>query len=143
MRLRWYGARSLKPDQKIYVEKKVHREPWTEEPGFKVSTSAFHVYMICHAQHITYIVGKSRLLAVTKRERTSANINVVSSVSVLTRTATSPVTLTSSPRLTMPDGPMCNFLIQPWCGLASKNRLYLVAPISSQDPQQMLCMHGG
>ena len=43
VRLRWYGARSLKPDQKIYVEKKVHREPWTEETGFKVSTSALCV----------------------------------------------------------------------------------------------------
>lgn len=38
-RLRWYGPRSLQPDQKIYVEKKVHREPWTEEPGFKVNSS--------------------------------------------------------------------------------------------------------
>ena len=37
VRLRWYGPRSLKPDQKIYVEKKVHREPWTEEAGFKVT----------------------------------------------------------------------------------------------------------
>lgn len=37
VRLRWYGPRSLKPDQKIYVEKKVHREPWTEEPGYKVT----------------------------------------------------------------------------------------------------------
>ena len=36
VRLRWYGPRSLKPDQKLYVEKKVHREPWTEENGFKV-----------------------------------------------------------------------------------------------------------
>lgn len=39
VRLRWYGPRSLKPDQKIYVEKKVHREPWTEEPGYKVITT--------------------------------------------------------------------------------------------------------
>lgn len=38
VRLRWYGPRSLKPDQKIYVEKKVHREPWTEEPGYKVTS---------------------------------------------------------------------------------------------------------
>ncbi|KAL0038732.1 hypothetical protein WJX79_005385 [Trebouxia sp. C0005] len=37
VRLRWYGPRTLKPDQKIYVEKKVHREPWTEEAGYKVS----------------------------------------------------------------------------------------------------------
>ncbi len=37
VRLRWYGPRTLRPDQKIYVEKKVHREPWTEEAGYKVS----------------------------------------------------------------------------------------------------------
>ena len=37
VRLRWYGPRSLKPDQKIFVEKKVHREPWTEETGYKVN----------------------------------------------------------------------------------------------------------
>lgn len=37
VRLRWYGPRSLKPDHKIYVEKKVHREPWTNEQGYKAS----------------------------------------------------------------------------------------------------------
>lgn len=40
VRLRWYGPRNLKPDQKIYVEKKVHREPWTEEAGYKVISEA-------------------------------------------------------------------------------------------------------
>lgn len=39
IRLRWYGPRSLKPDHKIYVEKKVHREPWTNEQGYKVTVT--------------------------------------------------------------------------------------------------------
>ena len=53
VRLRWYGPRSLKPDQKIYVEKKIHREPWTEEAGYKVMSEVLPVVMSTEKQQCT------------------------------------------------------------------------------------------
>ncbi|KAK9808768.1 hypothetical protein WJX72_003237 [[Myrmecia] bisecta] len=34
-RVRWYGSRSMRGGQELFVERKVHREPWTRERSFK------------------------------------------------------------------------------------------------------------
>ena len=39
VRVRWYGVRSTRASQELYVERKVHREPWTGEKSFKASKS--------------------------------------------------------------------------------------------------------
>lgn len=46
VRLRWYGPRSDSPDYPIWVEQKVHREPWTGERSFKVSPPLHAVSML-------------------------------------------------------------------------------------------------
>jgi SPX domain protein involved in polyphosphate accumulation len=36
VRIRWYGERTDNPEFKVWVERKVHREPWTGDRSFKV-----------------------------------------------------------------------------------------------------------
>lgn len=38
VRIRWYGPRSNKPDHQVWLERKVHREPWTRERSYKVGS---------------------------------------------------------------------------------------------------------
>lgn len=40
VRVRWYGQRSMSGSQELFLERKVHREPWTGERSFKVATFA-------------------------------------------------------------------------------------------------------
>ncbi|KAK9808065.1 hypothetical protein WJX73_000794 [Symbiochloris irregularis] len=35
VRVRWYGQRSMSGSQELFLERKVHREPWTGERSFK------------------------------------------------------------------------------------------------------------
>ena len=39
-RVRWYGQRSSGVSQELFVERKVHREPWTGERSYKVCMHA-------------------------------------------------------------------------------------------------------
>ena len=36
VRVRWYGQRTRAANQQLFVERKVHREPWTGETSNKV-----------------------------------------------------------------------------------------------------------
>lgn len=45
VRVRWYGARSQSGLQELYVERKVHKEPWTGERSFKVNAHRMHEHL--------------------------------------------------------------------------------------------------
>lgn len=36
IRIRWYGVRSIDPEDSVYVERKVHKDGWTGEASYKV-----------------------------------------------------------------------------------------------------------
>lgn len=43
IRVRWYGSRSTSSAQELFVERKVHREPWTGERSHKVAPKTDNV----------------------------------------------------------------------------------------------------